>query len=539
MIIRRKPPRPHGLNEPFRHENHPRPLTRRELIGAGFLAGPAVVVAPAWLGALLKSNPARAALDGDITPLAKNDPACVNADGSGMIPFICFDLAGGANTAGSEVLVGQKGGQANFLSTAGYGKLGLPPPMIPSSSANISSALGVLWHADGAILRGIQSLASAATQASVNGAVIPAISQNDTGNNPHNPMYGIAATGATGKILTLIGTQSSVSGGNSDAPAAMIDPTLQPTKISNSSDDVGLVGSSSGPPDPDATAIYEAQVRISGGTAPVSTDPSMFNGSVLGGTTVITGSGNTAADAQIKDQIRCAYVKTAYTSDQNITPAGLNPDLDPNIVGTTGIVTTAAYQASSQLRSTAAVMKLVVNGFAAAGTVTIGGCDYHDSTRASGETKNFQVGQCIGMVLEYAKRLNKKVMIYVFSDGSLSSTGTADMSTAGRGKYGWQGDNQQTATAFFLVYNPGGRAPLRAGTANQQIGFMNSDGSVNTTSSPAANAVNLLVQTVMLNYLALHGLEGNFDTIFQSKFNMPQGLGDPTAREAYIAFNKI
>ncbi|MBV8741669.1 MAG: hypothetical protein JOZ12_07770 [Sinobacteraceae bacterium] len=534
MIIRRKPPRPHAPNEPFRHENHPRPMSRRELIGAGFLAGPAVVVAPAWLGALLKSGPARGAgLDADINALSK-DTTCSISAGSGMIPFICFDLAGGANTAGSEVLVGQKGGQSNFLSTAGYGRLGLPPPMIPSSSSNVSAALGLLWHSDGAILRGIQSVASAATQAGVNGAVIPAISQNDTGNNPHNPMYGIAATGAAGSILTLVGTESTVSGGNSMAPAAMIVPALQPTKISQSSDDVGLVGSTGGAPDPDATAIYEAQVRISGGTTAATTDPTVFNGSVLGTTTVIPGSGNTAADAQIKDQIRCAYVKNAFTSDEGITPTNLNPDLDANIVGASGIFTTAAYQGSSTFRATAAVMKLVVNGFAAAGTVTIGGCDYHDSTRASGEQKNFQIGQCIGAVLEYAKRQGKPVMIYVFSDGSLVSTGTADSSVNGRGKFGWQGDNQQTATTFFLVYNPGGRAPLRNGTAGQQIGFMNSDGSVNTTSSPAANAVNLLVQTVVLNYMALHGLEGNFDKVFPM-----QGLGSATARESYMAFSKI
>ena len=543
MIIRKQPPRPHGPNEPFRHENHPRPMTRRQLIGAGFLAAPAVVMAPAWLGALLKSPSAHAALDGDINALT-GDPACAVSPGSGMIPFICFDLAGGANTAGSEVLVGQNGGQSNFLSTAGYGRLGLPPPMIPSSTANISPALGLLWHTDGAILRGIQSVASAATQANVNGAVIPAISQNDTGNNPHNPMYGIAAAGYAlpapnnkvnaGSILSLIGTQSTVSGGNSAAPAAMIVPALQPTKISQASDDVGLIGSSSGPPDPDATAVYQAQVRISGGTNAASTDPTVFNGSTLGGVQVYTGSANAAADAQMKDQIRCAYVKTAYTSDQNITASSLNPDLDANINGSSGIFTTAAYQANSDIRATAAVMKLVVNGFAAAGTVTLGGCDYHDSTRATGEMKNFHVGQCIGMVLEYAKRVGKPVMIYVFSDGSLVSTGMTDNSVNGRGKFGWQGDNQQTATTFFLVYNPAGRPVPRNGAAGQQIGFMNPDGSVNTTSSPAANAVNLLVQTVVLNYLALHGLEANFQTVLPM-----QGLGSSTARDALTVFPKI
>jgi hypothetical protein len=37
---------------------------------------------------------------------------------------------------------------------------------------------------------------------------------------------------------------------------------------------------------------------------------------------------------------------------------------------------------------------------------------------------------------------------------------------------------------------------------------------VDTTSSPAANNVNLLVQTALLNYLALHGEQGQFSTIF-------------------------
>ena len=55
-----------------------------------------------------------------------------------------------------------------------------------------------------------------------------------------------------------------------------------------------------------------------------------------------------------------------------------------------------------------------------------------------------------------------------------------------------------------------------------QIGSMSAGGSVVTTSSPAANAVNLLVETVLLNYMALHGEEGNFD---QPAFFPRHGLG--------------
>ena len=247
FFIHKKPPRSHALGEPLLHENHARPRTRRDFIAAGLMSGPAVVMAPAWLAALLKSNRANAGgLDGDIAALLAQSQCNVPLAGAGL-PFICFDLAGGANLVGSEVIVGQQSGagvlntQTNFLTTAGYGLLGVPGNMVPSSTANVDASLGLLWHADGAIKRGIMSVISSTTAASVNGAVICAMSQNDTQTNPHNPMYGIAAAGRTGQLLTLIGTDSSVSGGNSMAPMELIDPTLQPTVIAQPSDATALV----------------------------------------------------------------------------------------------------------------------------------------------------------------------------------------------------------------------------------------------------------------------------------------------------------
>src|SRR6266480_7494970 len=270
MLIRKKSPRSHALGEPILHDNHPLPVTRRDFVAAGFLSGPAMVIGPAWLGALLKASRAEAGvpLSPDIQALLGSGQ-CNVPTAAGGLPFICFDLAGGANLVGSEALVGVQGGQSNLLSAAGYAKLGLPGNMLPTSSGFISNALGLLWHSDGAILRGILSKATTpVTAAGTNGAVICALSQNDTGNNPHNPMYGIAKAGAKGKLLTLIGNQSTASGGNSAAPTALIDPALQPTKISQPSDAVALVKSGSGTGDPLAVAVLESVTRISGGTAP-------------------------------------------------------------------------------------------------------------------------------------------------------------------------------------------------------------------------------------------------------------------------------
>jgi hypothetical protein len=539
MIIRKKLPRSHKLYEPICHDgSHPRPVTRRDFMATGFLGSSAVLIgSSALLTAFTDPRAARAAtLAQDVTDL---QAACgIVTNGAGKIPFICFDLAGGANLNGSEILIGGTGGQLDFLSTAGYGKLGLPGDMLPNSpntgspSGNfIDTSLGAAWHSDGAILRGIQSVASTAAQANTNGTAIAAMSQNDTQNNPHNPMYGIYDAGADGSLLTLIGTEATTSGGNSMAPAALINLAVSPTVVTQASDITGLVntgqlGTMFTDPN-DAVQVLESTIRLSGGDLASSGG---FGGK-LGQVTAEVG--NTTADTSLKTQTRCSYVKSTVLVNQFGDPTTLNPDIDPQIVGASNSIFTAAQYAQGNFKMTAAVMKMVVNGFAGAGTIALSGYDYHDGTRATGETRNFMAGQCIGACLEYAKRMGKPLMVYVFSDGSLSSTGMIDTSAAGRGKFGWQGDNQSVAAAFFLVYNPTGRPAVNpAATTPNQIGSYTSDGSVNTTSSPAANAVNLLVNTVILNYMALHGQQGNFATTIANN-----GLG--TNIDSLIAFEPI
>jgi hypothetical protein len=130
-------------------------------------------------------------------------------------------------------------------------------------------------------------------------------------------------------------------------------------------------------------------------------------------------------------------------------------------------------------------------------------------------------------------------MLYVMSDGSLSSNGLIDDTVDGRGKGEWTSDNSSTAAPFFLVYNPSGRPQLLGGTAaeqarHQQIGWMRPDGSVETAATPAAGNVNLLVETVVLNYLALHGEQNLFSSLLPM-----QGLGGAGMLDALTAFEPI
>lgn len=528
MFKRRKPLLP---DDPLRLNNHGRPITRRDFIAQGFMTGAATLMGGSVMGLFANPRAAYAALSSDISTL--RDSCGIVTAGAGKIPFICFDLAGGANIAGSNVLVGGMGGQEDFLSTAGYSKLGLPGDRIPSilNPANglsdfVNRDLGLAFHSDSAMLSGISQKLSAAS-GFINGAVIPARSDNDTGNNPHNPMYGIHRAGADGELLTLIGSQSSMSGGNSMSPDSLIIPSARPTKIDRTSDATGLVdtGQLVGLLDQsDAVAVMESIQRIS----------DMKLGRV---NTLVT------ADEVLKDLVSCGYVKAADLADRYGNPGDINPALDCRIVGPNGVFSQAEFDSDSEFRKTAAIMKLVVNGYAGAGTVTMGGFDYHTGDRATGELRDLRAGRCIGACLEYAAKVGVPLMVYVFSDGSVFSNGMIDNSPDGGGKGVWTGDNSSTAASYMLVYNPGGAPTLFTGGSDtnsadqhQQIGWMRADASVETAGTPAANNVNLLVETVVLNYMALHGEQNLFGT---ANYFPSHGLGNAALMDSLIAFDPI
>jgi hypothetical protein len=506
-----------------RNVNHRPPVTRREFLGRGMLTTSATLIGMGSFFSLF-ANPrkAYAQLATDIGGLV-NTPCNIRA-GAGKVPFIAFALAGGGNIAGSNALVGGMGGQLDFLTTAGYNKLGLPGNLIPNSSmgvgSNVDTSLGLAMHSDSAYLRGINTMATSSTTAFVNGAVIPAISQTDTDLNPHNPMYGIHSAGAAGGLLTLIGTEATVSGGNSEAPPYMINQTVLPTVVRRPSDVTGLVSTGQlvapGGLDQNAAVdVLESAVRVS----------NMKLGQVSPKT------GNPATDTAISNILECSYVDAAYLVNKyGNAQAALDPTLDPFI---NSIFTSTQLQDSDFL-ATASVMKMVIDGYAGAGTIEMGGYDYHDSTRSTGETRDFKAGQCIGACLQYAALRGVPLMIYVFSDGSLASSGMIDNSTAGRGKGVWVADNTATAASLMLVFNPGSRPAA----LQNQVGNFNSDGTVNATGSIAANAVNLLAETVVLNYMALHGEEPAFQSMVWSG-GVGQGLGSSSTYQSLIAFSQL
>ena len=326
------------VNAPLKHDDHKKPVSRRDFIRQGFRAGSAAVMAPSVFSLFANPIEARAALSSDLEALKSSCGLAVQ--GAGRIPFICFDLAGGANISGSNVLVGGRDGQMDFLSTAGYSRQGLPgdqiPPVTnPQTGLNdfINTDLGLAFHSDSAYLRGILEKLSPGTAAAINGAILPARSENDTANNPHNPMYAINRAGADGSLLTLIGSRSSDSGGNSLAPSDLIDLGVRPTKVDRPNDVTGLVDVGDLVnllSQQDAVAVMESIQRIS--------DLKLNNV-----------SSGISRDDVIKDLVRCGYVKSADLADRFGDPSTLNPEIDVDIVGPGGVFSSEEFNSDGEV----------------------------------------------------------------------------------------------------------------------------------------------------------------------------------------------
>ena len=486
-----------SIEECCRRSGHGRPKSRREFLNQGLIAGVGTVFLPSIATMLAREAQAQTA-----ACVIDNDPML----GAGKIPFLAIDQGGGANIAGSNVIVGGMGGQEDFLDAAGYAKLGLPQAIIPQNTG-VDRSFGLAMHPNSALLRGMLDKTNAATRANVNGCVIPARSENDTGNNPHNPVYGIARAGANGEFAATIGSRNSESGGRSRAPDSMIQANLRPTKVSNRNEAIGLVGGGS--------------------------DNNFPDGRVAQASAIISALKLGKIDEQqaTEELLQCGYDKTAATFNTLVTPQDIDPNADPILQG----IFPNGELGVGDYRKAAAAMKVVVNGFAGAGTIEYGGRDYHQDPRPETDGKDFVVGQVIGASLEYAAQVGKPLMIYCFSDGAVSADQDRPEDDGnGTTKFRWRSDNSQTAASFILAYSPNGQPVLRNGAASQQLGYYRSNGNIETASSPFANSVVALAEMVVLNYLGLHGEEAMFGTVLDNP-----GLGTGAAVAPYIAFEPI
>lgn len=470
--------------KPMKHEGHAL-HSRRDFLAQGFLGTMAFTLAPTALS--LASRSAFGAECADQTVF------------DNLTPIIIIELAGGGNLPGSNVMVGGKGGQEDFL--ASYDSLGLPSDMHPSKSGQANNELGLVYHSDSGILRGIQSATSTATRANVDGTIFCTVTSDDTANNQFNPMYWLNKAGAKGSVNQIGGQTRSM------VPTESENPALAPVKVTSNRDAMNLVSLGNR-----LDTYSEDKIDV------------MMDSIARLSKSKMDSVPRRSLPDVIRNLLGCSFDQTK-TQIQKFQPSALDSDSDPLATQVFGRIANAGIR--DRVRP---ISKLVIDGYVGVGTIVLGGYDYHTGDRQQGEIKDFELGQVMGAIFELAARKQKDVAIIVLTDGGVSANSTIDNSMNGRGKFGWRGDSGQRSSSMMMVYKKDGKPVLR--NNNRQLGYFRANGSVETTAMLTSNSVVNMNKAMVANYLALHGKEGELASVVGN---------DPflSVLDQYLIFDKL
>ena len=486
-------------------QNH-KVITRRDFIAQGGISSLGFVVAPTVLS-MLTSIDARA------------QAACPSsAPVAGKMPVIIFDLAGGANIAGGDVIVGKAGGQLDFLGADKYQSLGQPNdqhPSLPGQMTTVNGAAagaGLAFHTNSDILRGMRTTGMAALP-NVDGIIFAGASGDDTGNNPHNPIYWLNKAGATGSIANIVGRSNSDSGGNAVAPAMSYNPAVRSVQVLNPAAARGLV-----------QLGVVSTLFTTGGLTNNAKLKKIIEAAEMTSGRKIASFNSLDLSSQIKELVNCGFIDAKDLAGR-FSQTAVDPASDAMVTQSF-----ANLANNSDQQATASIAKLILDGYAGAGTVTIGGCDYHGNGRQSQAQKNNSVGELIGSVFNLARLKNKDIAVIVYSDGGVSSGITVDNTAEGKGRFDFTSDSGQRSAAVMMVYKRDGAPMLTDNT--RQVGAYSDNGSVERTANQISDNVVNLSKAFVANYLALHGEEGKLAQVVGTE-SLSGEMGK------YVKFRKI
>lgn len=434
---------------------HAKPVSRRDFLAAGIIPFAASIVVPSWT-TLLLGNTAEAAegAGGCISPVS-------------LIPVVSVNLSGGAALASNYVPMNAAG-----TPISSYNKMGLGNNQVPIERefGNVPFAgmnNGVLISK---FLQGIRARATAQTLANAAFVAIPNESQNDTGANKLDISGMVTKAGLMGSSLPNLGRAGTPTGLNQ---MAAVTPPPAPLIVNSFTSLTSSIGYS-------AAIGRSMNEKQRGLLSRLMRDLNQSQTRKLA---------SIQSGAEVKKLLDCAGIKNV---DVISNGSGIvDPRTNANFSAVWNInMNTAANNAD--LISAAMVYNTLL-GQAGSSNLNIGGYDYHDNTRTSGDNKDLEAGTMVGRILQSAAVLQKPVFIYVTSDGSVSSRESEDRNSP------WAGDRGSNGIAFFLYYDPKGRPE----TSGFQIGAFNdnqaADTSFITGSNPEACAVAVFMNWCQAN----------------------------------------
>ena len=471
---------------------HAKPVTRRDFLAAGIIPFSAWVVGPS-LATLL--NPLR----------AEAADLCASGSSQTFIPFITLNLAGGAGLAGQIVAKTVDG--ANLRS---YTKLGQGNG--PGLSFTPTQEFGAVDFAGAAIGGNTQGLVSKFLQgvrdpraANMRSAALDnaafvwqaVASGDDSAMNPADITGLVLKMGLSGSKLPNLG-RSDTSTGIGQKPTVV--PPPAPFVVGKVDDLVNALGY--------AAALKDLKLSQKSALARVIAS---LSGSQL------KRIGETDGATAVTQLVDCAGIKNVDLISQG------GGDVNPYSVNGVGaeIARIWGVQANDRTSQNATFGAMVYNGISGnASTVNLnlGGYDYHDNSRTTGDTRDLAAGQIVGKIIETAAYLKKPVFIFICSDGATASADSATADSA------WVSDRGIAGVQYMIAYDPAKRPE----TSGSHIGGFN-EGQAADGKFPTASNVELASQAVFANYAAMNG---------QMAFLEQNRILDSSLRGQVIKFQK-
>lgn len=425
-------------------------MTRRDLLGAGLIQFTASMTLPSIIAMLAKSEFAQA-----------QEILCPKGGNPSLVPIVNLNLAGGAGLSANFVPHDQ-----GLQPLSSYTKLGLGRnPNLQFAFANNAP-----FNSSGngsQILAGIMSeLQGTTIAANTVFAGVPVRSRDDSAENKFNMDGLIQRAGRDGFILPTLGVNR-----NNFALAA---PPV-PLNVRSFNDVSGALS-------------------VSGtlGTMNASQQSKLFKLITNLSSKQARGLASLSGGQELNKLVQCATKSNSELVGSD--SSHLDPALNQAIADIWGI--NAGTNKGNRDYIFASLVYNVLQNNSASANLNMGGYDYHNGTRTSGDQKDNDAGVMIGRILRSFAAMNKKAFLTVTTDGAV--TGPSEEADGI-----WTSDRGSAGCLYMIAYDPT-KAPE---AKSFQLGHFN-QGQGADESFITSGTVEKAIAGMFANYLSFSGQTG-------------------------------
>lgn len=443
-------------------------VTRRDFLAAGLIPFSASLFMPNWLQMLASSGVAEA-----------QDLVCKSGASTDLCPFIGIKLSGGAAMSSNFLPTDQGGQLLNSYTLMGMGS----GAQVPTTREFGNNAL---FFANSQILAGIRAQAQSTTLLKSSFVGVCVRSQDDNSGNKFDITGLVAKSGLNGKILPNLGRANTETGANNNYAYLRPSAPLIVGRFEDIQGSLGVTGSLAGLSQVQKSNLFRSISSLSASQASKVTN---YN------------YGKT-----LSQLVQCSNQDNNRLIS-NVGSLNIDPINIPAFAQVWGIDNQTAR--NSQNYVFASMVFNALNGNAGTINLEIGGFDYHNGTRTSGEAKDLEAGTVIGRVLQSLAIMGKKGFIVVTSDGGVSSPVSESLTAP------WSSDRGTAGSAYMIGYDPAGAQK----TLSTQLGHF-TQAQVADDNFLIGGSAEMAAGAMFANYLAfnnkIHLIESYLPRVFSS-----------------------